>query len=98
MTADDLAAVHARMRAAVRQAGGRIDAVYACPHEGGCRCRKPAPGLLLRAARELGLELRHAALVGDRASDMAAAGARGAPRGLVGDAAGPPPRPAHAAA
>ena len=98
MTEDDLAAVHARMRTAVRDAGGRIDAVYACPHEGGCACRKPAPGLLLRAARELGLDLGRAALVGDRASDMAAAGAVGALRVLVGDADDPPPPADHAAA
>ena len=41
MTAGDLAAIHARMRGAVLEAGGRIDAIYHCPHEGGCDCRKP---------------------------------------------------------
>jgi D-glycero-D-manno-heptose 1,7-bisphosphate phosphatase len=97
MTAGDLAAIHARMRGAVREAGGRIDAIYHCPHEGGCDCRKPAPGMLLRAARELGFDLRQSALVGDRASDMAAAGAVGALRVLVGGAEDPPPPADHAA-
>lgn len=63
----------------VQQAGGRIDAVYACPHapEAGCTCRKPQPGLLLHAARELGIDLARSYLVGDAVSDMQAALAAG---------------------
>ena len=98
MSEDDLAGIHARMRAVADEAGGRIDAIYHCPHEGGCDCRKPAPGMLRRAARELGLDLRHTALVGDRAHDMAAAAAVGALRVLVGDAEDAPPPVDHAAA
>jgi len=64
MTEADLADIHERMRAAVAQAGGRIDAIYHCPHEGGCDCRKPATGLFERAARELGVDLAASAVVG----------------------------------
>ena len=75
----------------------RIDAVYHCPHhpEFGlgrykCQCesRKPRPGMFLRAARELGLDLERSIMVGDRASDMAAAAAAGIPIRLLfqGDA------------
>jgi D-glycero-D-manno-heptose 1,7-bisphosphate phosphatase len=85
MTKEDLDDIHSRMLAAVSDAGGRIDAVYYCPHDGGCQCRKPAPGMLTEAARDLGLDLRRSALVGDRMEDMAAAATVGALKVLVGD-------------
>jgi histidinol phosphatase-like enzyme len=46
--------------------------VYYCPHapEDGCDCRKPAPGLVLRAADELSLDLARSYLVGDSACDI----------------------------
>jgi len=78
LTEADLADIHARMAEAVSSAGGRIDAIYHCPHEGPCRCRKPQPGMLLDAARDLGFDPADAALIGDRAHDMAAAAAVGA--------------------
>jgi D-glycero-D-manno-heptose 1,7-bisphosphate phosphatase len=77
MTLADLEAIHARMRDAVAQAGGRIDAIYFCPHEGPCLCRKPAPGMLLDAARDHGLSLPESAIVGDRAHDVEAGAAVG---------------------
>jgi D-glycero-D-manno-heptose 1,7-bisphosphate phosphatase len=84
-TEADLAGIHARMRAAVAAAGGRIDAVYHCPHDRGtCDCRKPATGMFEQAARDLGIDLGRAAVVGDRASDMEAAARIGALRVLVG--------------
>ncbi len=81
----DLREIHDRMRAEVAQAGGRIDAVYFCPHaDEACSCRKPAPGMLRAAARDLpGVRLEASALVGDRAHDMEAAAAVGAVRVLV---------------
>lgn len=79
----DLAQIHDRMRAEVQSAGGRIDAVYHCPHEGGCECRKPGTLLFRKAARDLGIELDGSAVLGDRASDMQAAAAVGALRVLV---------------
>ena len=80
MTEQDLAAIHARLTSAVAGAGGRMDAIYHCPHAGGCECRKPAPGMLLRAAAEHRFSLAESAMVGDRAHDMAAAEAVGALR------------------
>ncbi|HNU04078.1 MAG TPA: D-glycero-beta-D-manno-heptose 1,7-bisphosphate 7-phosphatase [Anaerolineae bacterium] len=74
-----LAAINQGIVREVQQAGGRIDAVYACPHtpEAGCTCRKPRPGMLLQAARELEIDLARSWLVGDAVSDMQAAAAAG---------------------
>jgi D-glycero-D-manno-heptose 1,7-bisphosphate phosphatase len=84
---ETLDAIHAAMRAAVETAGGRIDGIYVCPHRpgAGCRCRKPAPGLLLDAAREFGISLDGVAFIGDKQSDVDAAIAVGARPMLVGD-------------
>jgi len=51
-----------------------VAAVYVCFHDDadGCRCRKPAPGLLLDAARDLGLDLSRSFMVGDRWRDVEA--------------------------
>lgn len=63
---------------AVRRRVG-VDAQYVCGHErsDGCPCRKPRPGLLLRAADELGLDLARSWMVGDRWVDVAAGRAAG---------------------
>lgn len=70
--------------AEITVAGGRIDASYLCPHhpQAGCDCRKPAPGMLLRAARELDLDLSRSWLVGDALSDLEAARVAGV-RGIL---------------
>lgn len=90
-----LDAIHAAMRAAVKAAGGRIDEIYYCPHrpEAGCRCRKPAPGLLLDAANDFGISLDGVAFIGDKESDVEAALAVGARPILVGDRVPPGIRP-----
>lgn len=56
-----------------------IDAVYFCPHDNddGCWCRKPKPGMVLRAASELSIDLDNSFLIGDRWVDIAAAEAAG---------------------
>lgn len=73
-------AIHARMLAEVERAGGRIDAVYFCPHtpDDQCDCRKPQPGLYRRAARELNIDLTQSIVIGDAFADIAAAHAIGA--------------------
>ncbi|PNU20971.1 D-glycero-beta-D-manno-heptose-1,7-bisphosphate 7-phosphatase [Geothermobacter hydrogeniphilus] len=58
-------------------AGARIDAWYICPHlpdysSAKCDCRKPAPGLLLRAAAERGIDLARSWMVGDKPADIRA--------------------------
>ena len=77
-----------------------LEATYYCPHhaEAGvgqyqveCECRKPRPGMILRAAYELGLDLRESVLVGDMESDLAAARAAGvASYYLIGQALNDP--------
>jgi D-glycero-D-manno-heptose 1,7-bisphosphate phosphatase len=74
--------VHKKMVAELAKGGAWIDAIYFCPHktEDACECRKPNPGLLLRAGREHALDLAASWVVGDRYADLEmghAAGARG---------------------
>lgn len=75
-----VAAVNARVDTLL----GPFDGFYVCPHgpEDGCDCRKPAPGLILKAAADLGIEPARCAVVGDIGSDMAAAHASGS-RGIL---------------
>jgi D-glycero-D-manno-heptose 1,7-bisphosphate phosphatase len=71
--------IHGRMLAEIASAGGRVDRVYYCPHrpDEGCECRKPRPGLLFQASRELGLDLSRSFFVGDSYQDVAAGVAAG---------------------
>jgi histidinol-phosphate phosphatase family protein len=71
--------IHARMMQEIARAGGQIEGVLCCPHQAddGCDCRKPAPGLLIRAHQEYGVDLKQAILVGDSAKDVQAAAAVG---------------------
>ncbi|MEU4780967.1 HAD-IIIA family hydrolase [Micromonospora sp. NPDC023633] len=80
-TAAQMRAVHAR----VEQLLGPFDAWLVCPHDDGdgCGCRKPAPGLVYAAARELGTVPSRCVLVGDIGRDMNAASAAGASGILV---------------
>jgi D-glycero-D-manno-heptose 1,7-bisphosphate phosphatase len=85
VTAQEVDALHIQMRRTIVEAGGRIDAVYLCPHipDAGCDCRKPMPGLLVSAASDLGLNLDRCLLVGDSITDLGAAQAAGCPAILV---------------
>lgn len=85
VAAETVAEIHARLRALVATAGGRIDGFYVCPHhpEAGCGCRKPRPGLLQRAAAEHGLALEKCVFVGDAVTDYQAALAAGCASILV---------------
>lgn len=80
-----LRAMHRKLRRLVAAAGGRIDRIVVCPHgpNDGCRCRKPAPGLLLRLARHYGIELAGTPAIGDSLRDLEAAQAAGATPILV---------------
>ena len=88
---DVLQATNAELVKQLKRAGASLDGLYVCPHhptEGQppfraqCECRKPKPGLVLRAATELGLDLAASTVIGDRASDLVAAQAVGA-RGVL---------------
>lgn len=81
---------HLHIGARVAAGGGRIDAFYYCPHHPSaidpslraCDCRKPQPGLLRRAAADLGLDLPRSFVVGDRWQDLGAGLADGV-RGVL---------------
>lgn len=85
-------AVHAHMYQQLMAQGGRIDAVFFCPHtpEEGCDCRKPRPGMMRDIGHRYGVDLRLVPLVGDTLRDLQAAVAAGCEPHLVlsGRAAG----------
>jgi D-glycero-D-manno-heptose 1,7-bisphosphate phosphatase len=66
--------INQRLIELIRAQGGQMDRVYMCPHkpEDGCSCRKPLPGLLLQAARELSLDLQRSWMIGDAWTDLQA--------------------------
>jgi D-glycero-D-manno-heptose 1,7-bisphosphate phosphatase len=80
-----LNAIHAKMHKAVMQAGGRIEAVFYCPHsaEMECGCRKPKPGLFAEIAARYGRDLNDVPAVGDSLRDLQAAASVGARPVLV---------------
>lgn len=71
--------INQRLVNLIRDHGGQIDGVYMCPHrpEDGCSCRKPLPGLLLQAAKDLSLDLQRSWMIGDAWSDVQAGEAAG---------------------
>jgi D-glycero-D-manno-heptose 1,7-bisphosphate phosphatase len=75
-----LNAIHAKMHKAVAQAGGRIEAVFYCPHAAdmNCDCRKPKSGLFSEIAARYGSELNDVPAVGDSLRDLVAAASVGA--------------------
>ena len=85
LSPETLDAIHARLAELLEAEGIALDGIYVCPHvpDAGCHCRKPRPGLALRAAAELGFDPDQAIVVGDHASDMGLARAIGATGILV---------------
>jgi D-glycero-D-manno-heptose 1,7-bisphosphate phosphatase len=80
-----LNAMHSKMHRALATVGGKVDAVFVCPHtpEDGCDCRKPMPGLIEQIARRYDVDLSHTPMVGDSHRDLAAGAAAGCPVILV---------------
>jgi D-glycero-D-manno-heptose 1,7-bisphosphate phosphatase len=81
LTEAEVLALEAVIERRLRAAGAGVDAFYYCPHHPRatlapyrlpCECRKPRPGMLLRAARELDLDLSASTMIGDRLSDVTA--------------------------
>ena len=66
--------IHQKMQEDLAHYKARVDSIYYCPHhpEDCCTCRKPAPGLLFRAAEKLGLDLKKSFFIGDSPTDMEA--------------------------
>lgn len=85
-------AVHAHMNRQLMAQGGRIDAVFFCPHapEEHCDCRKPQPGMMIEIGRRYGIDLSSVPMVVDTLRDLQAAAAAGCEPHLVrtGRAAG----------
>lgn len=84
--------VHDKMRRELAEAGARLDGIYYCPHHPtvgeppyrkDCDCRKPRPGMLLRARDEMGIDLAASYMIGDSARDVVAGHRAGATPILV---------------
>jgi len=78
-------AVHLHMMKMLATKGGRLDAVFFCPHtrDDGCDCRKPLPGMMHDIAQRYGADLSQVPMVGDTLRDLEAAQAAGCPPHLV---------------
>ena len=85
-------AIHTQMTRDLESSGARVDAIYYCahhptvgepPYQLDCDCRKPKPGLLLRAARNYDIDLANSWMVGDRYSDIELAANAGVKSALV---------------
>ncbi len=85
MSPDALFLRHRGMQEQLAALGGGLDGLFFCPHrpEDGCRCRKPAGGLLEEIGRRLQVELEHVLVVGDEPEDLEAAVGVGAQPVLV---------------
>ena len=81
----NLNAMHAKMHTMLAAVGGRVDAVFYCPHAptDNCHCRKPAPGLFEQIGERYGIDLRGVPTVGDSVRDLVAGVAAGCAPHLV---------------
>jgi D-glycero-D-manno-heptose 1,7-bisphosphate phosphatase len=84
--------IHGQLQAKLKESGATLADIYYCPHHPdvgpagyrkNCRCRKPNPGMLLRAGEELGLDLKRSYMVGDRVTDIEAGRRAGTRTALV---------------
>ena len=84
--AERVGAVHRRLDQLLAEQGARVDRYYFCPHHPdgtvaafrvACDCRKPRPGMVHQAARDLGIDLNSSYLIGDKVSDLEAGAAAG---------------------
>jgi D-glycero-D-manno-heptose 1,7-bisphosphate phosphatase len=82
---DTLNAINEKMTKALGQVGGRIDAIFFCPHaaDSTCECRKPKPGMFLQIAERFNADLTGAPVVGDSLRDLQAGVAVGGTPFLV---------------
>lgn len=85
MTLEDANSINQRLVSIIAQSGGRVDGVYMCQHSpvDRCSCRKPLPGLLLRAAEDLSLDFSQSIIIGDAWTDLLAGQAVGIPHKVL---------------
>ena len=79
LTENQLNEIHNYLQVNLRKDHTTCDAIYYCPHkpEENCKCRKPKPGLLLRAAEEHSIDMKNSFLIGDSMTDIKAADTAG---------------------
>jgi histidinol-phosphate phosphatase family protein len=89
-TEETLLQIHQHMRQELAEYGAQVNAIYYCPHhpDDRCDCAKPGPGLLLRAAEELGIDLRSSFMIGDAVRDVEAGKTAGCRTVLIADGLG----------
>ena len=82
---DTLNQIHRKMHQALEAVGGRIDAIFYCPHpaDSDCECRKPKPGMYRRIADTLNVDLKGVPTIGDSLRDLQAGSAVGCQPYLV---------------
>lgn len=85
ITEAEMNAVHARVVEIFAAGGVTFSGAYYCPHatDAGCRCRKPAPGMILDASAEHGLDVGSSVMIGDRQSDLDAGKNAGVPTQIL---------------
>ena len=85
LTETGLSAIHRELKHQLSAHNASIDAIYHCPHHGkdNCTCRKPAPGMILRAASEHNIDLAGSIMIGDNATDLEAGWNAGCRAALV---------------
>ena len=74
-----LNAIHDKMHKALGQLGGRVDAIFYCPHsaDDNCSCRKPKPGMMEEIGHRFGMDMKSVPMVGDALRDLQAGAALG---------------------
>jgi len=74
-TAEEMGRIHKKLQSELGRMGCPVDAIYYCPHlpGAGCSCRKPEPGLILQAAKDLGIDVSSSWMIGDKEIDLEAA-------------------------
>jgi D-glycero-D-manno-heptose 1,7-bisphosphate phosphatase len=91
-TEDEVRLIHEELKQRLLKKGARIDAIYYCPHHPNatleqyrvqCSCRKPEPGMIIRAAQEQGVNLGRSVMIGDTTQDIMAGSRAGTQTILV---------------
>jgi histidinol-phosphate phosphatase family protein len=82
---EELHAVHDRLSSLLEAAGTAVNKIYFCPHrpDEGCECRKPKPGMVMRAKNEFDIDLTRSYMIGDRSEDIELGAAAGLKAVLV---------------
>jgi histidinol-phosphate phosphatase family protein len=88
MTSENLEEINLRMKSELGKKSARIDKIYFCPHgpQDNCNCRKPKPGMILKAAKDLNIDLNNSYIIGDSLEDIEAGKLSGCKTIFLGNA------------